>query len=157
MLINNSAISLPDILDSGIIEITVPPDMNISPLPDEDIFDAQMAEAKTIFAEAIISDLTGDTLEAAYQFEILFEALSNIEELSSDDEFHTLEFNRLLTAAIDYYEDESVTIGKVETGFSVAMLKDKLNEYIYNSKSVIKEENHLIPIDPIEPLVLPKF
>ena len=78
MLINNSAISLPDILDSGIIEITVPPDMNISPLPDEDIFDAQMAEAKTIFAEAIISDLTGDTLEAAYQFEILFESLSNI-------------------------------------------------------------------------------
>ena len=78
MLINNSAISLPDILDSGIIEITVPPDMNISPLPDEDIFDAQMAEAKTIFAEAIISDLTGDTLEAAYQFEIMFESLSNI-------------------------------------------------------------------------------
>ena len=130
--INNSAISSPDISDSGIIEITVTPDMNISPIPDEDIFDAQMAEAKTIYAEAIISDLTGDTLEAAYQFEILFEALSNIEELSSDDEFQTLEFNRFLSAAIDYYEDESVTLGKVETGFSVAVLKDKLNEYIYD-------------------------
>ena len=149
LLINNSAISLPDILDSGIIKITVPPDMNISPLPDEDIFDAQMAEAKTIFAEAIISDLTGDTLEGAYQFEILFESLSNIEELSSDDEFHTLEFNRLLTAAIDYYEDESVTIGKVETGFSVAMLKDKLNEYIYDQTledlEYVEERVEIIP------------
>ena len=91
-----------------------------------------MAEAKSIYAEAVISDLTGDTLEAAYQFEMLFESLSNIEELSTDDEFKTLEFNRLLAAAIDYYEDESNTIRQVETGFSVAVLKDKLNEYIYD-------------------------
>jgi membrane-bound lytic murein transglycosylase D len=108
-----------------------------------------MAEAKTIFAEAIISDLTGDTLEAAYQFEIMFEALSNIEELSSDDEFQTLEFNRLLTASIDYYEDESVTMGKVETGFSVAMLKDKLNEYIYDQTlddlEYVEERVEIIP------------
>ena len=46
--------------------------------PDEDIFDAQISEAKYIYAEAIISDLTGDTLEAAYQFELLFESLSSI-------------------------------------------------------------------------------
>ena len=118
-------------------------------MPDEDIFDAQMAEAKTIFAEAIISDLTGDTLEGAYQFEILFESLLNIEELSSDDEFQTLEFNRVLTAAIDYYEDESVTLGKVETGFSVALLKDKLNEYIYSQTledlEFVEERVEIIP------------
>ena len=101
MQINTNTIPSLDIADSGIIEITVPPDLNISPIPDEEIFDDQLAEAKTIFAEAIISDLTGDTLEAAYQFELLFESLSHIEELSSDDEFQTLEFNRLLTAAID--------------------------------------------------------
>jgi len=143
--------SLPslDIADSSINELTVSPDLNISPTPDEDIFDAQLAEAKTIFAEAIISDLTGDTLEAAYQFELLFESLSHIEELSSDDEFQTLEFNRLLTAAIDYYEDESVTMGKVETGFSVAMLKDKLNEYIYDQTledlEYVEERIEIIP------------
>ena len=38
---------------------------------DSDIFDAQLTEAKMIYAEAIISDLTGDTLEATYQFDIL--------------------------------------------------------------------------------------
>ena len=68
------------------------------------------------------------SVQAAYQFELLFESLSNIDELSGSDEFQTLEFNRLLTAAIDYYEDESVTMDKVETGFSVAVLKDKLDE-----------------------------
>ena len=147
--IDTSNIPLVDIADSSIIELTIPPDLNISPTPDEDIFDAQLAEAKTIFAEAIISDLTGDTLEAAYQFELLFESLSHIEELSSDDEFQTLEFNRILTAAIDYYEDESVTMGKVETGFSVAMLKDKLNEYIYDQTledlEYVEERIEIIP------------
>ena len=116
----------PDIGDSGTIEIKIPPDMRVETIPEEDIFDAQMAEAKTIYAEAIISDLTGDTLEAAYQFELLFESLSHIDELIGHDEFQTLEFNRLLTAAIDYYEDEAVTLDKVETGFSVAVLKINL-------------------------------
>ena len=147
--IDTSSLPSLDIADSSINELTVYPDLNISPTPDEDIFDAQLAEAKTIFAEAIISDLTGDTLEGAYQFELLFESLSHIEELSSDDEFQTLEFNRLLTAAIDYYEDESVTMGKVETGFSVAMLKDKLNEYIYDQTledlEYVEERVEIIP------------
>ena len=147
--IDTSSLPSLDIADSSINELTVHPDLNISPTPDEDIFDAQLAEAKTIFAEAIISDLTGDTLEAAYQFELLFESLSHIEELSSDDEFQTLEFNRILTAAIDYYEDESVTMGKVETGFSVAMLKDKLNEYIYDQTledlEYVEERIEIIP------------
>ena len=147
--IDTSSLPSLDIADSSINEFTVYPDLNISPTHDEDIFDAQMAEAKTIFAEAIISDLTGDTLEGAYQFELLFESLSHIEELSSDDEFQTLEFNRLLTASIDYYEDESVTMGKVETGFSVAMLKDKLNEYIYDQTledlEYVEERIEIIP------------
>ena len=140
---------LPDIADSGIIEITLPPEMNLDVIPEEDIFDAQMGEAKTIFAEAIISDLTGDTLEAAYQFEMLFESLSHIDELSAHDEFQTLEFNRLLTAAIDYYEDEAVTMDKVETGFSVAVLKDKLDEYIYGQTledlEYVEERVEIIP------------
>jgi len=101
---------------------------------DVDIFQAQMDEAKAIFAEAIISDLTGDTLEAMYQFDLLFESLSGLDVLSKNgnDEFQKLEFNRILTAAIDYYEDESNTIDKVETGLSVAVFRDKLNEYIYS-------------------------
>jgi len=107
----------PDIGDSGTIEIKIPPDMRVETIPEEDIFDAQIAEAKTIYAEAIISDLTGDTLEAAYQFELLFESLAHIDELIGHDEFQTLEFNRLLTAAIDYYEDEAVTMIKLKLVF----------------------------------------
>ena len=122
---------------------------NLETVLEDDIFDDQMSEAKSIFAEAIISDLTGDTLEAAYQFEILFEALANIEVLSQDDEFQTLEFNRILTAAIDYYEDEAVTINKVETGLSVAVLRDKLNEYIYSQVleelEYVEEKVEIIP------------
>ena len=139
----------PDIGDSGTIEIKIPPNMRVETIPEEDIFDAQMAEAKTIYAEAIISDLTGDTLEAAYQFELLFESLSHIDELIGHDEFQTLEFNRLLTAAIDYYEDEAVTLDKVETGFSVAVLKDKLDEYIYaqtlEDLEYVEERVEIIP------------
>ena len=71
-------ISSPEIGDSGTIEMKIPPDMLVETIPEEDIFDAQMAEAKTIYAEAIISDLTGDTLEAAYQFELLFLSLIHI-------------------------------------------------------------------------------
>ncbi|MDP6853169.1 MAG: LysM peptidoglycan-binding domain-containing protein [Candidatus Marinimicrobia bacterium] len=129
--------------------------LTVTPVPHhhhpttEDIFDAQMAEAKAIYAEAVISDLTGDTLEAAYQFELLFESLAHIEELTVEDEFQTLEFNRLLTASIDYYEDESVTLSQVETGFSVAVLKDKLNEYIYDQKldelEYVEERVEIIP------------
>jgi membrane-bound lytic murein transglycosylase D len=139
----------PDKGDNGAIEIIIPPNINVETIPEEDIFDAQMAEAKTIFAEAIISDLTGDTLEAAYQFELLFESLSHIDELSGNDEFQILEFNRLLTAAIDYYEDEAVTMDKVETGFSVAVLKDKLDEYIYaqtlEDLEYVEERVEIIP------------
>ena len=146
---DSTILPFPDLLDSVKIEIIQPANMEFSPVPDEDIFDAQMAEAKAIYAEAVISDLTGDTLDAAYQFELLFEALANIEVLSKDDEFQTLEFNRILTAAIDYYEDESVTLSKVETGFSVALLKDKLNEYIYSQTledlEFVEERVEIIP------------
>ena len=136
---------------SDIEQITnIPPLENIIKLePEEDIFEAQMSEAKFIYAEAIISDLTGDTLEAAYQFEILFEALANMEVLSKNNEFQTLEFNRILTAAIDYYEDEAVTLDKVETGLSVAVLRDKLNEYIYSQileeLEYVEERVEIIP------------
>ena len=146
---DSTTLPFQDLPDSGKIEIIQPANMEFPPVPDEDIFDAQMAEAKGILGEAVISDLTGDTLEAAYQFELLFGALANIEVLSSDDEFKTLEFNRILTAAIDYYEDESVTLGKIETGFSVALLKDKLNEYIYSQTledlEFVEERVEIIP------------
>ena len=129
LLVDDIPLPLSETADTEQVEIIEPNDTNISPLPEEDIFDAQMAEAKSIFAEAVISDITGDTLDAAYQFEMLFESLSNIEELSAVDEFKKLEFNRLLTAGIDYYEDESVTIGMVETNSDYIFTVLKIYSY----------------------------
>ena len=145
----NVLVPINDIFDTSSISIDPIKSIENNNIPEEDIFDAQLSEAKTIFAEAIISDLTGDTLEAAYQFELLFESLSHIDDLGNDDEFQTLEFNRVLTAAIDYYEDESVTLDKVETGFSVAVLKDRLDEYIYDQileeLEYVEERVEIIP------------
>ncbi len=118
---------------------------------DFDIFQNQLDESKAIFSEAIISDLTGDTLEAMYQFDMLFESLSALDVISrhGNDEFQTLEFNRILTATIDYYEDESITVDKVETGLSVAVFRDKLNEYIYSQTledlEFVEEKVEVIP------------
>ncbi len=116
---------------------------------DSDIFDAQLTEAKMIYAEAIISDLTGDTLEATYQFDILFEALAAVDAISHNDEFQHLEFNRLLKASVDYYENEAITIDKVETGLSVTIFRDKLDKYIYSQNledlEYVEETVEIIP------------
>ena len=65
---DSTILPFPDLLDSVKIEIIQPANMEFPSVPDEDIFDAQMAEAKAIYAEAVISDLTGDTLEGTYQY-----------------------------------------------------------------------------------------
>ena len=98
----------------------------------EDLFESQLFEAKLLLAESIIADLTGDTIGAKFQFDLLFETLSHIDAIESKDEFQQLEMNRLLTASIDYYENESVTIDKIETGLSVSLLRDRLDKYIYS-------------------------
>ncbi|MAJ44008.1 MAG: hypothetical protein CMF96_04570 [Candidatus Marinimicrobia bacterium] len=99
---------------------------------DDELFDLRISDTKELFSEAIIADMTNDTMSAGYQFELLFEALSDLETLSLEDEFQNLEFNRLLTAAIDYYENKSQSVNKAESGLSTAVLRDKLNDYVYS-------------------------
>jgi membrane-bound lytic murein transglycosylase D len=99
---------------------------------DDELFDLRISDAKEMFSEAIIADLTSDTMSAGYQFELLFELLSDLEMLSLDDEFQNLEFNTLLTAAITYYEQKSQSIDKAESGLSVAVLRDRLNDFVYS-------------------------
>ena len=106
--------------------------LNQDSLDIEDLFESQLFEAKLLLAESIIADLTDDTIGAKFQFDLLFETLSNIDAIDTKDEFQALEMNRLLTASIDYYENESVTIDKIETGLSVSFLRDRLNKYIYS-------------------------
>ena len=114
-----------------------------------DVFDLQIIESKRVFSDAIISDSTGDTLDAKYQFEILFESLGELNLIVDADEFQKLELNRLMKAAIDYYENKASTIDKIETGLSVAVFRDKLNKYIYSQKldelEFIEEKVEIIP------------
>ena len=51
--------------------------INQDSLDSEDLFEVQLYESKILLAESIISDLTGNTIEAKYQFDLLFESLSN--------------------------------------------------------------------------------
>ncbi|NOZ09063.1 MAG: lytic transglycosylase domain-containing protein, partial [FCB group bacterium] len=118
--------------------------------PEEsDLYDSRMAETKTLFADAIIADVSGDTLEAVYLFELVFEALSELKDVTVADEFQYLEFNRMLTAAIDYYENDAETISSADNGLSVSILRDKLNEFIYNQTlddlEYVEESVEIIP------------
>ena len=99
--------------------------------PISSLFKDQINESKILLSDAIISDHTSDTLNALYNFKVLFETLAQMDELNNMDEFEELEYNKLLTTAVDYYENKAVTINKVEGGLSVALLRDKLDEYTY--------------------------
>ena len=72
-----------DIPDTEEIRIIPSLESLLESVPEEDFFEAQMTEAKYIYAEAIISDLTGDTLDAAYQFELLFEVTILLNQIFS--------------------------------------------------------------------------
>ena len=96
------------------------------------IFSAQIDEAKILLSDAIISDITGDTLSVLFNFKILFESLAQIDEMNNMDDFQELEYNQLLTSAVEYYEKKALTISKIESGLSVALLRDRLDEYTYD-------------------------
>ena len=117
--LNSSNISVKDfILSSDSLEV-------------EDLFEAQLYEAKLLLAESIIADRTGDSIEAMYRFESLFESLSYLNAMKTNDQFQSLEMNRLLSTSIDYYENESNTLSNIEE-LSVSLLRDRLDKYIYS-------------------------
>ena len=96
-----------------------------------DIIESRIEESKTLLAEAIVADMTGDTLNALFKFEILFESLAGIKIEENINEFYYMEYNKILDASINYYANKAETVNKIETGLSTALLKDKLNQYIY--------------------------
>ena len=84
------------------------------------------------YAEAIIADLIGDTLDAMYQFDNVFKALTQLELISANDELDKLKYQQMITAVIEYYDNKVITIDHTKTGFSTAVFKDKRDEYIYS-------------------------
>jgi len=111
-----------------------------SPLTDLDsiivkhtLFEEQIEEAHHLFAKAMVSDHTGDTLATIYNFKLLFESMAQIDEMNDMDEFEKIIYNKLLGTGVDHFEKAS-TVNKTESGLSVAILRDKLDQYIYDQK-----------------------
>ena len=103
--------------------------VGLNRVEEESRFDELMQEAQLIFVEAIVADKSLDTLNAAFYFDLLFEAMSDIEQLPMIDEMQRLEFNRFLNASILFYENDSQTLEKIETSLTVSVLRDELSRY----------------------------
>ena len=99
---------------------------------ENDLFETLLSEAKMFYAEAIISDLISDTLNAMYGFDNVFKALAQLEEISENDELDKLKYQQMLTAVIEYYDNKVVSIDHSQTGFSTAVFKEKVDNYIYS-------------------------
>ena len=97
-----------------------------------DLFGSLLSEAKLFYAEAIIADLIGDTTDAMHQFDNFFKALAQLQVISENDELDKLKYQQISSAAIEYYDNKSISIDHSKTGFSTAVLRDQLDKYIYN-------------------------
>ena len=99
-----------------------------------DIFYEQLIESKLTFADAITYDISLDTTEAEVQFHSLFASFEFLDSLSLDDEYKRIEYNMILNASIDYYQNKAVTINKLESPLSMALFKEKLEAYFYKQQ-----------------------
>ncbi len=95
-------------------------------------FSHLLSESKLFFAEAVLSDMNHDTLNALYYFENLFKSLAQLEKINSDAPgFVKRKYEDYYSLVIDYYENKTISIDYSETQFSIAVLKDKINDYFY--------------------------
>ena len=98
------------------------------------IFFEQLHESKLTLADAIIYDITLDTIETEIHFQSLFESFEFLDSLSLEDEYKRIEYNLILNASIDYYQNKSVTTDKLESPLSMALFKEKLDNFIYKQQ-----------------------
>jgi len=117
---------------------------------EDNLFEQLLSESKLFYADAIISDLKGDTLNTLYYFDNLFKALAQLEEISKNvPDIVKVKYQNLLSAAIEYYDNKVSSIDHTKSGFSTAVFKDKLEEYIYNQNledlKDIEETVEIIP------------
>ena len=89
----------------------------------DDLFESLLSEAKMFFSDAIIADLSGDTLDAMYQFDNVFKALTQLELISEKDELDNLKYQKMMKAVIEYYDNKVISIDHSNTGFSTAIFK----------------------------------
>jgi len=100
---------------------------------EDNLFEQLLTESKLFYADAIMSDLQGDSLNALYYFDNLFKALAQLEEMSKNvPEIAQLKYQNMLSASIQYYDNKVISIDHTQSGFSTAVFKDKLEDYIYS-------------------------
>ena len=128
-----STFLMSDTTDTVSLKIPVTSNASIKDsLYDFDLFESLLTEAKLFYADAIIADLIGDTLDAMYQFDNFFKALAQLQVISENDELDKLKYQQISSAAIEYYDNKSISIDHSKTGFSTAVLRDQLDQYIYS-------------------------
>ena len=80
--------------------------------------------------------MSSDTVNTLYYFDNLFKALTQLEEVSKNvPEIAQLKYQKLLSSVIEYYDKKVVSVDHATTGYSTAVLKDKLEEYIYSQEN----------------------
>lgn len=89
-----------------------------------------LSDAKALFAEAVIADHHGDTVEVLYLIDKIVELMTEAErlgEMSSDDR---VEYDRFEKTLLHTYEHQFQTVDRIETPISTASLKEELSEYL---------------------------
>ena len=123
-----------DMVDKENIIPIVIPDLTIDSIKVKStLFEDQIEEAHLLFSRAMVSDHTGDTLATIFNFKLLFESFAQVDEMNEMDEFEKIVYNKLLDTAVNHFE-RATTVNKAESGLSVALLRDKLDDYIYDQK-----------------------
>ena len=113
-------------------------------------FSQLLSESKLLFADAVLSDMNHDTLNALYYFDNLFKSLVQLEKMNSDaPSFVKRKYEDYYSLVIEYYENKAISIDYSQTQFSTAVLKDKINEYFY-IESLDDLDDLNIEIEPIE-------
>ena len=117
---------------------------------EDNLFEQLLNESKLFYADAIIADLKGDTLNTLYYFDNLFKALAQLEQISKNvPDIVKVKYQNLLSASIEYYDNKVSSVDHTQSGFSTAVFKDKLEQYIYNQNLDdiidIEEKVEIIP------------
>ena len=59
------------------------------------LYDDLVNESIFLLGEIIVSDITGDSTNTTFQFDNLFAALAQLEELTQNDEFDKLKYRKI--------------------------------------------------------------
>ena len=116
-------------LDDSLYVSSLKIDSLLNRSQNNDIFYEQLYESKLTFSDAIIYDITLDTIETQIHFQSLFESFEFLDSLSLNDEYKRIEYNLILNASIDYYQNKSVTTNRLESPLSMALFKEKLDNF----------------------------